>query len=157
MNAIELLTRQHREVDTLFEQLAEAEQAELPDLLDELTDALAIHSAIEEEVFYPAIQGEKTALELGAAFEAHRVMKRHLADLAGMAPSDEAFAARCRSLEAVVREHVSNEETSLFPQVRSLFDDAVLEDLARRMEDRLDELARPLSEERSFETPERLS
>ena len=157
MDAIELLTQQHREVDTLFEQLAEAEQAELPELLDELTDVLALHSAIEEEVFYPAVHGEMTAPELGAAFEAHRVMKRHLAELAGMTPSDEAFRARCRALEAFVREHVSNEETSLFPQVRSLYDDAVLEDLARRMEDRLDELARPSSEERSFETPERLS
>jgi hemerythrin superfamily protein len=157
MDAIELLTRQHREVDTLFEQLAEAEQAGLPGLLDELTDALALHSAIEEEVFYPAVRGETTAAELGAAFEAHREMKRHLADLAGMSPSDEAFAARCRALEAFVREHVSSEETSLFPQVRSLFDDAVLDDLARRMEERLDELARPSSEERVFEVPTRLS
>ena len=56
------------------------------------------------------------------------------------APYDEAFAARWRALEAFMREHVAYEETSLFPRLNALLDDAVLTDLARRMEDRLDEL-----------------
>ncbi|MFM2151807.1 MAG: hypothetical protein RL199_242 [Pseudomonadota bacterium] len=156
MDAIELLTQQHREVDTLFEELAAAAPAEQPDLVDALTDALALHSAIEEEIFYPAVHTATTAGELGAAFEAHREMKRHLADLAALAPSDVSFLPRCRALEALVREHVSDEETALFPQVRGLFDLALLEGLALRMEARLDELSRPASGGPVFEVPERL-
>jgi hemerythrin superfamily protein len=156
MDAIELLTQQHREVDTLFEELAAAAPAELPDLLDELTDALALHSAIEEDIFYPSIKSRTMTEELGAAYEAHREMKRHLADLAGLAPTDGAFRARCRALEAFVREHVSTEETSLFPRVRGLFDAALLDSLARRMEERLDELSGPSASARRFEVPQRL-
>jgi hemerythrin superfamily protein len=155
MDAIELLTQQHREVDTLFEELTAAAPEEQPDLVEELTDALALHSAIEEEIFYPAVHSETTAGELGDAYEAHREMKRHLANLAVLAPSDESFLPHCRTLESLVREHVADEETALFPQVRGLFDAALLDGLARRMETRLDELSRPAPGP-TFEVPERL-
>ena len=54
-DAVDLLRRQHREIDRLLGALVEAPAARKGGLLAEVGDLLAIHLAVEERVFYPGL------------------------------------------------------------------------------------------------------
>ena len=81
---------------------------------------LAVHSALEEQIFYPAVRLEVDDLdaEVLESLEEHHVVKWLCAELAGMTPDDERFAAKMAVLIENVRHHVRDEEAELFPAVR---------------------------------------
>src|ERR1051325_2975432 len=61
MNAIELLKSQHREVEELFSEIQNADDAsEKEELFTKLADSLAIHARIEEHQFYPGVKAQQT-------------------------------------------------------------------------------------------------
>ena len=61
MKATKFLEQQHLEVEALFKQLDKAKAAGPRRMLfDKIADALAIHAAIEERHFYPAVQDRTT-------------------------------------------------------------------------------------------------
>jgi hemerythrin superfamily protein len=57
-SAIELLKRDHDDVDTLFSQYEDSKDTADDDakemLVTQICDALTVHAQIEEEIFYPA-------------------------------------------------------------------------------------------------------
>jgi hemerythrin superfamily protein len=68
MDAIELLTTQHAEVEALFEKLEqESDEVSRRELFGRLVDRLTMHTTLEEEIFYPALG----ALPGGASMAAH--------------------------------------------------------------------------------------
>jgi iron-sulfur cluster repair protein YtfE (RIC family) len=142
-DAIELLTSQHRMVEEMFEQL-EAERpgsAEYRRLFADLADALAVHSTIEEQVFYPGVKREETEGLLENSVEEHLEVKRVLATLMETAPDGDA-RGELEELAGLTEEHVIEEEHELFPQVRKLLAADELRDLARRMTELEAELRR---------------
>lgn len=119
VNALDLLEQQHRQVERLFREIKSARtQPQKRRLFGELARALAVHTKLEETLFYPAVFGEKTEEILRESVEEHLVAKRILADLLGMEPSDPQFMGKMAVLEESVRHHVQEEENTLFPQVR---------------------------------------
>jgi len=65
MNAIDMLKHQHREVEALFKQLHKAKAGEpRRKLFERIADALAVHAAIEERHFYPAVKERATSKQL---------------------------------------------------------------------------------------------
>jgi hemerythrin superfamily protein len=117
---IELLTAQHAEVDALFAKL-EQKQGDRRALFTELADKLAAHAAAEEKVFYPAVMAKETEDLLKESVEEHLSVKRLLADLIAMSPSDEAFDAKLSVLKEQVGHHAhKEEETKLFPKLKGL-------------------------------------
>lgn len=138
MNAIELLIEQHDEVEDLFDQIEEAEDdEEKVTLVQMLADNLAAHATIEEKIFYPAAygEGEKTDDLLREAVEEHLAVKRLIADLLDMGPSDENFDAKVKVLKEQVEHHVEEEETELFARVRKVLDKDELVRLGEEMEE----------------------
>jgi hemerythrin superfamily protein len=135
MNAIDLLESQHSEVADLFSQIEDAgDDADLKgDLFEELADKLAVHAAIEEHHFYPAVKAKRTEDILLEALEEHLQIKRSLADLLETDPSDETFDAKMKVLQEEVEHHVEEEESDLFPKVRKLFDKEQLEAIGQEM------------------------
>lgn len=147
MDAIALLTRDHREVEQLFKQfekLTGRAQKSKERIVQRLIRELAIHSAVEEMLFYPAVrtaalksnvrtleEANETVLE---ALEEHHVVKWTLSELEKLDPSAERFDAKVRVLIESVRRHVEEEEQELFPKVRRLFKKEALDDLGERME-----------------------
>lgn len=127
MNAIVMLELQHREVEDLFEEMASAES---PDerftVFTQLADALAIHAAIEEKHFYPAVNKRPTMDILLDSVEEHLEIKRLIADLLTTDPRDENFDAKLVVLQGDVEHHVREEENELFPRVKRLFDERTL-------------------------------
>ncbi len=135
MNAIELLESQHRDVEDTF---AEIESSDGSDsklrTFEKLADSLAIHAAIEEHVFYPAVKAKGPSDLVLESLEEHLAMKRVIADIMKIDPSDETFDAKVKVLKELVLTHVDEEESELFPQVERLFQGDQLEELGEQME-----------------------
>lgn len=147
MDAIALLTRDHREVEQLFKQfekLTDRAQKSKEKIIQKIIRELAIHSAIEEMLFYPAVRtaalkANTRALKEAAdavleSLEEHHVVKWTLAELEKMDASAERFEAKVTVLMESVRHHVEEEQTELFPKARRLLGTEVLEQLGQRME-----------------------
>ena len=141
MDAIELLNHQHDEVDELFEKTGATTTSQGKEhLFIKLADALAIHTTLEEKIFYPAVRARRTEEILLESLEEHREIKRTLADLVEMDPAEAAFDERLQLLKEEVEAHVAEEKTDLFPKVRKLFEKRQLELLAAQMQELLAEL-----------------
>jgi hemerythrin superfamily protein len=143
MNAVEMLKRQHREVEKLFVEFEDAESPEARrDTFDEIADALAVHAAIEEKHFYPTVKQQETEDILVESVEEHLEVKRGIAELLAMDADDDDFSVKVNELREDVEQHVEEEEGELFPKVERLFDKVALERLGAVMEDLQGELLR---------------
>ncbi len=140
MDAITMLENQHQEVKALFEKIGKAKGEAKQPIFDQIADALAVHAAIEEKHFYPASKAARTEDLLREAVEEHLGVKRLLADLLELEPSDAQFDAKVQVLQEQVEHHVKEEEGELFPQARKVLSKDELEDLAVVMEDMAAEL-----------------
>jgi hemerythrin superfamily protein len=140
VDAIELLKAQHDEAKALFRKIEKADGGRKGMLFDELADALAVHAAIEEKHFYPATKSARTEELLQEAVEEHLSVKRLIADLLELEPSDAQFDAKISVLEEQVGHHVEEEEGELFPKVKKMLSADELEDLGVVMEDTADAL-----------------
>jgi hemerythrin superfamily protein len=133
VNAIDLLEGQHREVESLFAKLEKASGASKRGLFIEIADKLAIHAAIEEKDFYPAVRAKRTEDILLESLEEHLGIKRVLADLLAIDVGDETFDAKAKVLKEQVEHHVEEEEDDLFPKVKKLMDEETLIAIAQQM------------------------
>lgn len=137
MKATELLIKQHRLVEELFEQLEEAEGKEQRDIFEKLAANLVGHDAIEREIFYPACDealGKEDDV-LGESLVEHGVVEfclyRADKNLRG-----EDFDKYVKVLKEMVMHHVKEEEKELLPKVKREIDSDELEELGTRMEQR---------------------
>jgi hemerythrin superfamily protein len=117
---IELLDRleaEHREVESLLEQLAEAQDAETQaPLVEELVTALLAHMELEETEVYPQLadlDGEAVAEAL-TEHELTREGVTQLQELIGQ----PGFGAAVEMVRAGIAHHVEEEENEAFPQLR---------------------------------------
>ena len=147
MDAIELLTRDHRTVRKLLDKLSETDEGaaqEREDLLAKIEHELEIHTAIEEEIFYPAVKeagGKEGARMFYEAVEEHRaVSELVLPDLTNTTAGSERFSGRAKVLRELVEHHADEEEEEMFKQAKKIFTKEQLEDLGHRMEQRRKEL-----------------
>jgi hypothetical protein len=141
MNAIELLKKQHLEVERIFGLIEKSEDSEEKEALaDDLTENLAAHATIEERLFYPTAFRDETEDLLREAVEEHLSMKRLLEDLLTMSAEDENFDAKIKVLKEQVLHHVEEEEKKLFKKVKQSVSKEELEALGMQMEAMFEEL-----------------
>ena len=120
-DAVDVLVRQHRSLETLLEALtADAPPALRSDRLQRAGDELAMHLSAEEQVFYPAVHAKRTEDILLESLEEHLSLKRLLADLLALDPGDQTFTPKCKVLREQVEHHHGEEEEHLFPKVLKL-------------------------------------
>jgi hypothetical protein len=122
VNALDLLTSQHDEVDELIAQIEGSDDVdEKADLFEKLADRVAAHATIEEKLFYPAMVSKDTRGLLLEFTEEHLAVKRLLADMLELEVDDEHFAAKLTVLKELIRHHAHDEEEEkLFPEVEHL-------------------------------------
>jgi hemerythrin superfamily protein len=141
-NAIDLLKRDHDDVDKLFSQYEDIKDGddnrEKELLVAQICDALSVHAQIEEEIFYPAArsaldQDEGKDLIDEAAVE-HQTLKDLIARLEQAPTDDPLYDAGVKVLSEYVKHHVKEEENELFPKCKSspMDVDAVGAQLAER-------------------------
>lgn len=125
MDAIKLLTQDHRQVERLFkeyERAGDRAHTSKGRIAEAVVRELSIHASIEEQFLYPTARAlsEKLDDQVLAALEEHHVAKATLAELDQMSPTDERFDAKMTVLMESIRHHVDEEETDLFPELRKL-------------------------------------
>jgi len=139
MDAITLLKDDHKTVEALFkrfEKAGDGAHVEKRAIVDKIIEQLAIHAAVEEQLFYPVTRAtvpstEDIALE---SLEEHHIVKWVLSELDEMSPEDERFDAKVTVLIENVRHHVEEEEEEYFPKVRDELGRNALNDLGDAME-----------------------
>ncbi len=139
MDAITMLRQDHREVERLFKRFEKAgpnAHKVKRDVVDRIIEALAVHSAIEEQVFYPALREEVPDVEgtVLESLEEHHIVKWTLSELDGMATDHERFDAKVTVLMESVRHHVEEEEQEMFPEVRKALGRKRLAEIGEAME-----------------------
>src|SRR5690349_7283191 len=124
-NALELLRNDHRQILDLFslytKGLETMDVAKKTALAARIAKALAVHTAIEEEIFNPAIREtvESVTMLLDMAEIENTVIKRLASDISSSTPSvDPRFDAKVLVLEKYFRDHVRLKEDQLFPKIR---------------------------------------
>ena len=139
MDAITLLKNDHKTVEKLFksfEKAGDGAKVRKRQIVDQIIEELAIHAAIEERHFYPAVrarveEAEDTVLE---GLEEHHIVKWTLSELDGMNGDEERFDAKVTVLIESVRHHVEEEEGEMFPKVREAIGRKELQELGETME-----------------------
>ena len=137
MNAIELLTADHRAVDKLFQQIEATNQSEHPAIFLQIKSELDTHAHIEETIFYPSLQesGDERMRELvSEAIQEHMQAKTVLGELAVLVTEPAKLDPLLLKLIEDVRHHVEEEEGELFPLVETQFDAADLDELGAQLE-----------------------
>ena len=143
-DAIALLKEDHRKVKDLFEQFDKAKNPSQKErIAKEALKELKIHTAIEEELFYPAVrealeqEREEEEVVIEAA-EEHRVAKTIIEALEQMSADDEDYEAKFTVLAENVRHHIKEEEGKLFREGKSA--DVDFKELGERLMERKEQL-----------------
>lgn len=139
VDAIELLTTDHNEVEGLFSQyelLGAGDTDRKRELVDEMIRELSMHAAVEEQFLYPFIRHEVPggADLADEGIEEHQEAKELLHDLEKMEASDPEFDAKVNDLISDVRHHVEEEEGEFFPKLRQAATSQQLLDLGSKLE-----------------------
>lgn len=134
MDAIELLVRQHREMESRMERVLDAGDAEAVRRgFEAVADELTKHITSEERIFYPAVKARRTEDILLESLEEHLSLKRLLADLLELEPGEKTFEAKFKVLKEQTEHHHEEEEENLFPKAGKLLDDAERRTLGEQM------------------------
>ena len=139
-NALELLRRDHKEVQSMFQRFERADGENEDELCRELIEALRTHTRIEEEVFYPYLREATDRQDL---LEEASVEHEAAQQLIDEAESDEDGLHRravIKVLGEYVGHHIREEEQKIFPLVEKMGVDlqALGEALADQKESRGD-------------------
>jgi hemerythrin superfamily protein len=137
-DAIVLLKEDHKQVRKLFKQFQQAGEgakAQKGRLVEQILEALTVHTYLENEVMYPEVRKllpdlEEDVLE---SYEEHHVADVLCFELASMSPDDERFDAKTMVLIESVTHHIEEEEQDWFPKVRDGLGRKQLQELGARM------------------------
>lgn len=142
-DAIALLKSDHRKVEDLFVQYEASEDTdEKTALAHQICTELKIHTLIEEEIFYPALEGRIEDDTLEEAFVEHDGAKLLVNDIEAGTAADDFYDAKVKVLSEEIKHHVHEEEMpdqGMFAQARQTDVDMVA--LGADLKARKEELA----------------
>jgi hemerythrin superfamily protein len=135
-DVVDILTTDHHEVLTLVGQIPTADPAQRRDMADTVIAELMRHSVAEEMYVYPAMRehlpdGES---KVRHDIEEHQQLEEVMKELEGIDATDPRFLETLGRLEAVVRDHASDEENEQFPLLRARLSAEQLRELGRKVE-----------------------
>ncbi len=137
-DAIVLLKEDHKQVRKLFKQFQSAGEGatgEKGQIVEQILEALTVHTYLENEVMYPEVRKLLPDLEHDVleSYEEHHVADVLCFELASMSPDDERFEAKTMVLIKSVSHHIEEEEQEWFPKVREGLGRKQLQELGARM------------------------
>ncbi|NOJ97192.1 hemerythrin domain-containing protein [Corallococcus sp. CA049B] len=120
MNLIDVLIQQHRDAEALFEAWHHAPDEEKPALSLRLAETLTMHSTLEERWVYPVARSVVDGPRIDFAVEEHGEMTQLLSELLRVRHDPRRREATVRQLEAVVAQHMAEEEREVIPRLRKM-------------------------------------
>ena len=139
--AITLLKQDHREVEGWFDEYEQLEaDAEKLALFNRIALALKVHTALEEEIFYPEERGDVEEDMLDEAYVEHDGAKKLIVEIEAMKPSEDFYDAKVKVLGEYIKHHVKEEEQpgGIFAQAKKGDED--LDAMGERLKARKAEL-----------------
>ena len=137
MDVLKFLEDEHDEVKEVFKKLEQAEGASATRLWNQLKSMLTLHEELEETYFYPQLKEEKKTEDLVLeSYEEHHVMDVLIEEISRIEPSDETWRPKIKVLQENTEHHIEEEEGSLFPKVRKIWDTRKREEVGRQMQQR---------------------
>jgi hemerythrin-like domain-containing protein len=137
MNAITMLTDDHRAVKKLLSELESTTERGVKtreELFTRIKADLTVHEIIEEEIFYPALKEHPKAKDIVLeAYEEHNVVDTLMGELSSLPFDDERWGAKAKVMQENIEHHIEEEEGDMFKKARQVFDEAELEELGDRM------------------------
>jgi len=105
---------------------------------------LRLHMQIEEAIVYPAasrcFRGDQRKPSVLQSFEEHALARQCLSALESTPPTDEHFVPRAKVLKAVLREHMIEEESELFPALATKLGQSGIDMLGDELERQMSRL-----------------
>jgi len=137
-DAIVMLKKDHKEIKRLFRQFQETDEnanAHKGKLVEQILEALTVHTYLENECMYPETRKLVPDLEddVLESYEEHHVADVLCMELSTMDPQDERFAAKTTVLIENVTHHIDEEEQEWFPKVREALGRKQLQEIGARM------------------------
>jgi hypothetical protein len=158
-DAIALLKADHRKVAAMFEKFEKTKASGAKKALaEQICTELMVHTAIEEEIFYPACTGKIEEDLVKEAYVEHDGAKVMISEILASNPDDDFYDAKVKVLSEEIKHHVKEEERraeGMFAQARDagLDMDALGDRMAARKQQLLasiKEKGLPIPETRSF-------
>lgn len=145
MDAIRLLTDDHKQVKALFreyEGLSETAYKGRQRIVERVFRELEVHTQIEEEIFYPAFQANADAEGedlIAESRQEHHVVDVLMGEMKRLEADNPEYAAKFTVLMENVEHHADEEEKEMFPQAKKRLKDD-LQRLGEQMEQRKQQL-----------------
>jgi len=142
MDIIRFLKDQHQKAkDVLNQIIVEKDANGSRSLLETMSKMLLLHMQIEETIVYPAasrcFQGDIRKPSVLQSFEEHELARECLSALQSTPPNDEHFVAHAKVLKGLLREHIFEEESELFPSLATKLGQAGIDMLGKEAERQL--------------------
>src|SRR5215211_4955494 len=100
LDATQMLTADHREVEALFEKFEKATRDGTKEkIARQICTELKIHAQIEEEIFYPALRGKISDDDLDEAVVEHDGAKVLINDIEAGGPDENFYDAKVKVLQ----------------------------------------------------------
>ena len=123
MDAIAMLKADHRKVEEIFEAFEKASSVSRKQALaHQACLELKVHTAIEEEIFYPACRGKIEEDLLDEAYVEHDSAKLLINEIEAMRADEDFYDAKVKVLSEAIEHHVEEEEKraeGMFAQARA--------------------------------------
>ena len=126
MNAITMLKADHQTVKQLFrkfEAAGDRAHKTKQQLGDQILHELDVHAALEEEIFYPAVQArarKPLADTLAEGIQEHHVVHVLIGELRQLRAESDEYNPKMTVLIENVEHHIEEEEGELLPQAQKL-------------------------------------
>jgi len=122
-NAIELITSDHRTVEQLYQRYhgLNGQPQQQQALIQAICHELTIHTQLEEEIFYRAVErilGKEGARPVQEARKEHNDMKQAMSQLHASGFTGPECDHVFQEMMKGVQHHVQEEETELLPQAQ---------------------------------------
>jgi hemerythrin superfamily protein len=121
-SATQLIRQDHKRVEALFKKFDQSKAGTAKRRVAEnaMTE-LEVHAALEEEIFYPAIEKELDDRSMvKEARDEHKTVKELIAELKSLGNEEdegEEFETKFNEMMQNVRHHVEEEENEMLPKV----------------------------------------
>ena len=144
MKATTLLKNDHSAVKkllTAFGHTTARAAQQRQELVDQIAQELEIHSAIEEEIFYPAVKSVRGGQSLVSEAKAeHKKVDSLVAEAQGMSMDTDEVMEKVEELRDAVIHHATEEEREMFPLAEDGLGEQQLEELGEQLAARKKEL-----------------